>query len=177
MEIWKDIKGYEGLYQVSSEGRIKSIKRRNRKKDKILKLECRARHYGACLYKKNIPKYWGVHRLVAGAFIPNIQNKPFVCHKDGIPKNNNIDNVYWGTSSENAFDAVRHGTHPGLLNKGENGGQAKLKEVEVIKIKKLYATDNYSQYELGRMFNISRSSIEDIICGRTWKHLIKVTKP
>ena len=109
-EIWKDIKGYEGLYQVSNLGRVKSldkiivtIDRKNRcQKGKILKLQISKYGYNVItLWNNNISKQFKVHRLVAIAFIPNPNNLPQINHIDEDKLNNKIDNLEWCTALEN----------------------------------------------------------------------------
>ena len=91
MEIWKDIKGYEGLYQVSNLGRVKSLKFG---KEKILRLIIDKKKYiHVNFWKNKKSKTFLVHRLVAMAFLPNPQNLPVVNHKDENPSNNNVDNL------------------------------------------------------------------------------------
>lgn len=91
-EIWKDIKGFEGLYQVSSYGNVRSYYRGGRilkpKKDKDGYLE-------VCLRKNNKSKYFKIHRLVAFVFIENTDNLPQVNHIDENKMNNNINNLEW----------------------------------------------------------------------------------
>ena len=102
-EIWKDIAGYEGLYQVSNLGRIRSLDRKvcNRngfaiKKGKILKeAAVNIRYKKVNLWKDNTGENKLVHRLVAEAFIPNPNNLPEVNHKDENPANNCVDNLEW----------------------------------------------------------------------------------
>ena len=100
MEIWKDIEGYEGIYQVSSEGRVKSIKRNLIMKQQPDK--CGYLRVG--LYDPNIKKYRSciVSRLVAKAFIPNPQNKPCVDHINAIRNDNRVENLRWVTNKENS---------------------------------------------------------------------------
>ena len=110
-EIWKDIEGYEGLYQVSNLGRVKSLKRETWGHNKYYKEErilvqnvrnyCNHSHYGVNLAKDGKYKTHRVHRLVAQAFIPNPENKPEIDHIDTNPLNNRVDNLRWVTRKEN----------------------------------------------------------------------------
>ena len=92
-EIWKDIKGYEGLYQISSFGRVK----KTRNKEKIMKGRIRGKGYLAVtlLDKHGEQKDFYIHRLVAEAFIPNLDNLPQVNHKSEIKTDNNVENLEW----------------------------------------------------------------------------------
>lgn len=101
-EIWKDIKNYEGVYQVSNYGRIKSLCRRRRKNDKILKVLRDSRNYLQINLHKNGEMFkYSIHRLVAEAFIPNPNNYPCVNHKDENKQNNHINNLEWCTYEYN----------------------------------------------------------------------------
>lgn len=95
-EIWKDIEGYEGLYQVSNMGRVKSLRRN------IILREGISRGYSVLNLSKNgNPLTKKVHRLVATAFIPNPNNYPIVNHKDENRTNNCVDNLEWCTQEYN----------------------------------------------------------------------------
>lgn len=102
-EIWKDIKGYEGLYQVSNYGRIKSFI----KDEKILSFCDNGNGYLYITLRKNgIRKNYYIHRLVATYFLENPFNKNVVNHKDFNIKNNNADNLEWVTQYENVIYSI-----------------------------------------------------------------------
>lgn len=103
-EIWKDVKDYKGLYQVSNLGNIKSIKY-----SKILKPYKEKKGYlRVDLNKNGIRRHYLVHRLVAETFIPNPENKPQINHKDGCKENNLWNNLEWCTNLENAIHAYNN---------------------------------------------------------------------
>lgn len=119
MEIWKDIEGYEGLYQVSNLGRIKSLKRQKSNGKNLVYIDEKILtqnitnwgYYRVALYKNGIRKYHRVHRLVATAFLPNPENKEQVNHIDGNKLNNNLDNLEWSTRIENIHHAKINGLY------------------------------------------------------------------
>lgn len=105
-EIWKDIEGYEGLYQVSNLGRVRSLDRKvwnYTKKGRILKPHSNGHSYqNVSLHKENkTEKHLYIHILVAKAFLPNPDNKTEVNHKDFNKLNNRVDNLEWVTRDEN----------------------------------------------------------------------------
>lgn len=97
-EIWKDIEGYEGIYQISNYGRIKSF---YKNEGKILKNEIRNTYKIIQLTKDKKRKSFQIHRLVAKAFIPNSNNYKIVNHKDFNRENNDVDNLEWCTQKYN----------------------------------------------------------------------------
>ena len=103
MEIWKDIKGYEGLYQISNLGRVKSLPRQ-KTKGGILK-QFSTEYLVVSMVENGKIKKIKVHRLVAETFIPNPNNLPQVNHIDGNKFNNNMNNLEWVTSKENIIHA------------------------------------------------------------------------
>jgi len=143
-EIWKDIPGYEGNYQASSEGRIRSLDRpkfkgRILKHDKKLSSKDRKRaYYTICLSVNGITKYEYVHRCIAKAFIENPENKSDVNHIDGNRLNNKLTNLEWVTKSEN----TRHMYY--VLGTGIEGQKIRGPKISAImkaksKAKKLLA--------------------------------------
>lgn len=116
-EIWKDILGYEGLYQVSNFGRVKSLKFG---KERILKLTKDKDGYLIVnLYKNNKSKTFKVHRLVAEAFIPNPDNLPQVNHKDEDKSNNIVSNLEWCDVKYNQ----NYGTRNKRIGKSNTNGK------------------------------------------------------
>ena len=127
IEEWRDINGYEGKYQVSNKGRVKSVDREVNmiKIDKSSGLRKVKGQFISILKPTDLYKYYGVslsdgrnnkrhflHRLIAIAFIPNPNNKPCVNHKDGNKLNNDIDNLEWVTYGENLKHAIDKGLYP-----------------------------------------------------------------
>ena len=136
-EIWKDIKGYEGLYQVSNYGRVRSLDRiivdnwcTRKFKGKVLNP---TEHNGkqpylyVALSKQGKAKKVFVHQLVAEAFVPNPENKPQVNHKDGNPKNNKASNLEWVTNAEN----TQHAYNTGLNSKSKKCSLINMKTKEI----------------------------------------------
>lgn len=110
LEVWKDIEGFEGLYQVSNLGNVKSLEKNvschkihlRKQKEMILSpSKCNDRYITFSLSKNKKRKYLLAHRLVATAFIPNPDGKTEVNHIDGNRQNNTVGNLEWATRSEN----------------------------------------------------------------------------
>ena len=102
-EVWKPIKDYEGLYEVSSLGRVRILNYRKTGKGKILKnIECSNGYLTVGLRKNGKRKFLKVHRLVAEAFIPNPEGKPCIDHINTIKNDNRIENLRWVTHEENS---------------------------------------------------------------------------
>lgn len=123
-EIWKDIKGYENMYQISNYGNVKSLNRAiNGRwgkafiKERILSKRKDKKGYNTvALYKNNVYKTKKIHRLVAEAFIPNLNNLPQVNHKDENKSNNYVDNLEWCNNKYNCS----YGYHSNRLKKAIN---------------------------------------------------------
>lgn len=132
-EIWKDIPGYEGIYQASNFGKIKRLSNnniniyiyKNRKEkfkrtmqEKILKPVIKKDGYSLItLSKNNIKERFYLHRLIAICYIPNIKNKSQINHKDGNKMNNSVHNLEWCTAKENMNHAFRIGLNQRITKK------------------------------------------------------------
>ena len=138
MEEWKDIKGYEGLYQVSNYGNIKSLKR-----NIILSPAKAGRgYYYVLLCKNGKPKLKYIHRLVAEHFVPNPNSYKEVNHKSGIKSNNDIFNLEWCTHKQNCEHKTR------ILKKG-------CKKVRQYDLQGVFIKEWASISEAKRTLNIS----------------------
>lgn len=166
-EIWRDIEGFEGLYQVSNKGKVKRLKGYQCKKERELKnKQDKYGYHYVILSKEGKAKTLKMHRIVAKEFIPNLDNKPLINHIDGIKTNNHASNLEWCTSSEN----IKHAFDKGLnTNYGRN---AKLTNRDVVEIRKLYATGEYIQKKLAEMFGCSKSQIGAITTYTSRKNIV-----
>ena len=154
-EVWKDVVGYEGLYEVSNLGRVKSLRRNIIMKQKIVK-----GYNMLTLTKAGKQKGETVSRLVGRAFIPNPENKPQINHIDENKQNNHVDNLEWVTAKENA----NHGTRPDRLRKisienkshkhlFKNEGLRKLSESRKVLVRQI-------DVETGEVINVFPSRAE-----------------
>lgn len=121
-EIWRDVRGYEGFYQVSNKGRVKSLDRYAKnhstlqfRPERILKQNIekvgRSKRCSVVLSKNSKTKVMKVHRLVAEAFIPNPENKPQIDHIDTNMSNNSVENLRWVTAKENMNNPLTRKRH------------------------------------------------------------------
>lgn len=175
-QSWKDIKGFEGVYQISNSGIVRSLDRYLPYKQgtKFNKGSVRLQAKNNCGYlrvglsKNKKQKHFIVHRLVAQAFIPNPNNLPQVNHIDGDKTNNHVNNLEWSSGQYN----IDHSIATGLRDlKGSNNSQSKLTEEDVrkirIRIKK--TTDTLTQ--IAKEYNVSISIISRIKLNKSWKHV------
>jgi len=164
MEIWKEIKGSYGPYEVSSEGRL-------RRKGRILKPRVHPKigYVQANMYKSKTEKYYPLmHRLVVEAFIGDIPDKMQVNHKNGIRDDNRVENLEIVTASENNLHSFRElGREP---LKGESHGMAKLTEYIVHEIRWLFEA-GIRQYIIADHYDLDRTVIRDIVHRYRWKHI------
>lgn len=182
-EIWKPIPGFEGIYEASSLGRIRSLDRKSifycktpitkirRKKrvdkfGRIIKTDKKingAGYFGVCLCVNGKTFYRDVHRLVAEAFLGTTK-KLQVNHKDGNRLNNRIENLEWVTAKQNIQHAKNRGSKFGKSCPGELNPRAKL----TWKLVRQIRSSNKNVSELSRMYKCSRTNIRYILDNKSW---------
>ena len=167
-EIWRDVRDYEGLYQVSNYGRIKSF-RRNAPMIFIRYKDAKG-YFSVGLKKRNVKaKYTKAHQIVAQAFIPNLKSKPQVNHIDGNKLNNRVGNLEWVTQKEN----IRHAYNIGLGKSGCENHNAKLTTEQVKYIREVCVPrdEKFSFSALAKELGISVSTVERIYNRKTYKNI------
>ena len=168
-ELWKDVKSFEGLYQVSTLGRVRSldkyidVKIRNvdkvLKRGKILKPSYDKDGYlRICLCENQQRIYRSIHRLVAMAFIPNPDNKPCVNHIDSDITNNKVDNLEWVTPKENVHHSYLYGKRVKLKNVQR---ETILTDFQVSQITTLRTI--YTVSQISKLFNCKYTTLKNII--------------
>lgn len=166
MEIWKDVEGLEGLYQISNLGRVKSLSKlvnckngsKRKTNERVLKPTITKLGYSRIQFGKK-GKHKFIHRLVAEAFIPNPGNLPQVNHKNHDKSDNRVENLMWGNASKNKI----HDFDTGNFKK-------KLSKEEVLEIRNLIKEGENTQ-KIANLYNLSRRSVQQIKSGETWSWL------
>jgi len=159
-EIWRDVVDYEGHYQVSNLGRVKTIKKE--RQEKILKGTIHTngyRHY--CFWKDGVDSYYFGHQLVAKAFLYNLERKMYVNHIDGNKLNNRLENLEWVTHQENMNHTKKHLVHK---------ERSIIDEDAVIVIRDRVANGE-SRADVAKDYEIHLSTVNNIINYKTWKHV------
>lgn len=175
-EIWKDVKGYEGIYVVSNFGRVKSLARTcntkgnsiKRVPERILKHKIDNGYHRVSISKDSKRIMFSVHRLVALSFLSNENNKSEVNHKDGIKSNNTVDNLEWVTPKENQQHARITGLRDSVI--GQNNYSSKLTNNDVLNIKDRIKNGDRSK-DIAEHYNIHRCTVGNIKNGKTWTHI------
>ena len=184
LEVYKDIKNYEGYYQVGNLGNVRSLDRIVPHKTKgFLKLKSRILkpsfsrdgYKKVVLQKEGMVRYFRINRLVADAFIPNPENKPCVNHKDGDKLNNNVDNLEWNTVQENNDHAWKIGLFgESTINKmkknnsGEGNPSHKLTKENVLNIRELHS-NGMLQKDIAIKYSLNSSTVSSIVNNKSWK--------
>ena len=171
-EIWKDISGYEGLYQVSNLGRVRSFSKFDKASGHILSQQITPEGYPkVTLSVGGKRKHRKVHRLVAESFLDKTDESFIVNHIDGNKSNNSVLNLEWVSYSKN----VKHALELELsMQRGETHDCAKLKDSDIPLIRKLRVEYGLKLKTIALIFGVHRVTINDIFTGRTWTHIKEV---
>ena len=194
-EVWVDVFGYEGYYQVSNFGRIKSLERKverwynNKmslvtKKEVIKQIHCDSKGYPTVQLTKDKLVTLRVHRIVAEHFLPKPSEdlieackrhgKVFVNHKDGDKMNAKAINLEWCNQTYNCSVAITESTVAKLS--GENNAHAKLNANTVLQIVEQYKTRGVSQQALADKFGVKQITISNILTGYSWSTVTGIPK-
>lgn len=164
-ETWKSIKGYEKLYEISSFGRVKSLKRIGNNRERIMK-PWKGQYLSCGMSKNGVLINHTIHRLVAENFLKNPKGYMFVNHKNGKKYDNRLKNLEWVDARQNAL----HAYFKGLKSvKGEKNSHHKLtlREVKFIRWIKLHYP-NVSPTIVGKFYKMSATAFSDIWNFRNW---------
>lgn len=175
-ELWQDIPNFEGYYQASTFGRIRSVERdicdinghwRHRKSVILKAKKNKYGYYCVLLCKENIHYHYNIHRLIALTFFKSeLSPKQQINHIDGDKSNNSIHNLEIVSALENRHHAIRMG----LWNQsGENSKKAKISNSQAKEIRFLYHTHQLTCKELSDRFNLALSSIRRVVNFKSYK--------
>jgi hypothetical protein len=176
-QMWKPVPGYEGRYEVSDDGAVRSVEQYRVCGHKDSRPQLRAAkilvpqidedgYLRVRLTKDGARKERSIHSLVLSAYIGQCPTGKQGCHENGIRTDNRLVNLYWGTPKENAQDRVRHGRGP----TGERNPAAKLNENDVHEVFRLRA-DGQSQNQIARHVGVSQRVIWGILNKKLWAHV------
>jgi hypothetical protein len=167
-EQWRPVVGYEGFYEVSNMGRVKSIAKGMGRRGGIRKTDSDASGR-QCLPLNAHPKKqktYRVHRLVLEAFVGPCPEGQEACHDDGDPSNNKLGNLRWDTHLANERDKTRHGTR--LI--GETRVNAVFGEEDVMRMRDMHAC-GVGYPAIAKWFGVKYSTAYQALRGYTWAHL------
>ena len=163
-ELWLPVVGFEGLYEISSFGRVKSLR-----KNRMMKPQNDKNGYKqVCLWKDRKHHTKKIHRLVLSAFFGPCPGGMECCHSDNDKSNNRIDNLRWDTHRTNQ---VVDGGARGIIGKGQDNPMATLTEGIVLSIRRSYSENPRPHREVAADFGISRRLATRIIGRERWKHI------
>lgn len=164
--VWVDIPGYEGFYKVSQDGRIQSQPRLGARLKELCPEIDRDGYKRVILSKNGKKRKQLVHRLVMLAFVGECPEGMQVCHYNGDPADNRIENLRYGTPKENMRDRDRHGrTHH---SRGEKSGTAKTTLAVVNEIRERYGKGGVMQKDLAEEYGLSKMAVSRIVRYHSW---------
>ena len=176
-EVWRAVVGYDGSYEVSTKGRVRSLDRivpsrygKRLIKGKVLRFSTAKQGHNKKYFRITVSlsqngERWQapVHRLVAEAFLPNPDGLPVVRHLDGDSTNNALSNLAWGTHQDNSDDAVEVGAMP----RGAKHWRSKLSEEQARIIKRTYPSQAAAK-DLAARFGVRYTTIRSVWQGKSW---------
>jgi hypothetical protein len=177
-ENWKAVPGHEGRYEVSDQGRVRSVTRavlNTQKSGAQYAFVAKGKVLAPCINTQRggyalvvlssggVCVSWNVSKLVALAFLGPRPNDLYILHGDGDPLNNSIANLRYGTQKENMADALLHGT----VRRGEKHAFAKLSERAVSHIRD--TPKGHGTSALAKLYGVSESHISHVKAGRSWR--------
>lgn len=185
MEVWREVPEFEGLYEVSNFGRLRSVGRWQLVSPSSKMPNGFSRYLQSKIHKGNpysdgngkiraivvgLRKdgryhHRSIHDIVLTAFVGPRPHGYYGCHKDDRPINNRLPNLYWGTPAENCADKIRHGNQP----RGEIIPWSKLSEEDVKFIRKNAGV--ISQSKMAERFGVGQPQISRIVNRREWVHV------
>lgn len=173
-EVWKAIVGYEGYYEVSDYGRVRSLDRYvghncgglRLYKGHLCEIRAKTIYPAVSLSRDGKVKRFHIHELVLTAFRGTKPAKAEACHKDGDGWNNRVDNLRWDTKSGNAQDRSRHRR----ANLSEGHGNSRLLNEDVARIREAYLF-GARRSDLAKAHGITRHNVGRIVRRETWEHL------
>jgi hypothetical protein len=169
LETWRPVVGYEGRYEVSDEGRVRSLNYMRTGRTVVLSTAFKENRYGSLsLLKDGIQTSRALHSLVAEAFLGPRPLGQEVNHKDGKKHNNSLSNLEYTTSSANKKHAFAMGLNQG--QKGDKSGRSKLK-LDEVKAIRLLVESGLMFKDVAKMFNVSPSNVSAIMRGKSWSHI------
>lgn len=171
-EVWLPVPGSDGVYEVSSLGRVRrSVGGSNRTyPGRIVKSSDHRSGYKYVRINFGGKKHsCRIHTLVALAFLGPKPEGLQVNHKDGVKSNNSVTNLEYMTCSENIKHSYSIGIRQPHLGYGEKHINAKLTQAQVVEMRRLWSTGEYSKSKIARMFSVHCSTASDAIEGRTWR--------
>lgn len=189
VEQWKPVVGFEGRYEISDAGAVRSVARRVTRvrypKGKrvvqvrdvvpaVMKTSLTANGYQrVTLRRKGVNKTMVVHRIVLEAFVGRRGAGQLCRHLNGCRTDNKLRNLCWGTPEENVADSKRHGTF--RCGVGERQGSSRLTAKAVIDIRQEYRRDGHNKSNAGilaRKYGVARDTVLKVVSRKTWAHIM-----
>lgn len=170
-EVWKPIPSFEGFYEISNIGRVRSVDRvlshgRSRRGIMLKTKISQSGHINARLCKNGAHHWKWVHRLVLEAFVGKGTVGDVCCHNNGQPSDNRVENLRWDTPAGNEADKITHGT----IMCGSKNGMSRLSDDDIRSIRQMHISGTLGKVIAAR-FCVTPANISSIIQNKTWRHV------